>query len=115
MKINKLLVAILGAVVLAVQAGLQDNALSVSDWVTIGAAALAALGTWLIPNTPALVTAKLWVNALVLGAGVVLPLLQDGGLTPQEWLTVLIAVLTAGGVYAIGNGDTPQNNRPAVA
>lgn len=114
MKLNKLFVAILGAVVLAVQAGLQDSDISVSDWVTIGAAALAALGTWLVPNTPILASAKLWVNALVLGAGVVLPLLQDGGLTPQEWLTVLIAVLTAGGVYAVSNGESPKN-RPALA
>jgi hypothetical protein len=102
MNYMKLLWAVAGAVALAVKGALADDGMSLEDYVTVGAAGLAALGTWLVPNTPALATAKTWVNALVLGSGVLVPLLLDG-VTAQEWVTVLISVLTAVGVYALPN------------
>lgn len=103
MQYNKLLFAIVGAVAVAVQTALSsDGLLSTQDYVVVAAAALAALGTWLVPNTPALETAKTWVNALVLAAGIAAPLIQDG-LTGTEWTTVIIALLTAAGVYAVPN------------
>jgi hypothetical protein len=107
MSVNKLLFALLGTVALGLQGALTDGSMSVEEWVTVGAAALAALGTWLMPNTPVLATAKVWVNALVLGAGVLVPLLA-GGVDGQEVWTVVIAVLTAAGVYAVPN-KTPDN------
>lgn len=100
MQYSKLLWAIVGTIALGLKAALADNAMSVEDWVTVVAAALAAFGTWLVPNTPVLATAKTWVNAVVLGAGVLVPLLPDG-LSGQEWWTVVIAVLTAAGVYLL--------------
>jgi hypothetical protein len=103
MSVNKLLFALLGTVALGLQGALTDGSMSVEEYVTVGAAALAALGTWLVPNTPALNTAKTWVNAIVLGAGVLVPLLA-GGVSGQEVWTVVIAVLTAAGVYAVPNG-----------
>ena len=102
MNYMKLLWAVAGAVALAVKGALVDDGMSLEDYVTVGAAGLAALGTWLMPNTPALATAKTWVNALVLGSGVLVPLLLDG-VTGEEWVTVLIAVMTAAGVYAFPN------------
>jgi hypothetical protein len=102
---RKLLLAIVGAVVLALQAAFTDGSMSTAEWVTVVAAALAAFGTWLMPNTDLLATAKTWVNALVLGAGVIVPLLADG-LTQQEIWTAVIAVLTAAGVLAVRNVDT---------
>ena len=103
MSVNKLLFALLGTVALGLQGALTDGSMSVEEYVTVGAAALAALGTWVVPNTPALTTAKTWVNAVVLGAGVLVPLLA-GGVSGQEVWTVVIAVLTAAGVYAVPNG-----------
>lgn len=102
MKFNKLLWAVLGAVVLAVQTALADSTMSIEDWVTVATAAIAAFGTWIMPNTPELNTAKTWVNAMVLGSGVLVPLFQDG-LTSTEVTSVIIAVLTAAGVYVIPN------------
>lgn len=102
MNYMKLVWAVAGAVALAVKGALVDDGMSMEDYVIVGAAGLAALGTWLVPNTPALATAKTWVNALVLGAGVLVPLML-GGVTGEEWVTVLIAVLTAAGVYAVPN------------
>lgn len=100
MDYRKLFWAIAGTIALGVQGALTDGSLSVAEYVTVSAAALAALGTWLVPNTPTLGAAKLWVNAIVLGAGVLVPLLV-GGLTTQEWVTVGLAVLTAAGVYRV--------------
>lgn len=103
MRYNKLVFAIVGAVAVAVQTALSaDGLMSTQDYVVVVAAALAAVGTWLVPNTPALETAKTWVNALVLAAGVAAPLVQDG-LTGTEWTTVVIALLTAAGVYIVPN------------
>lgn len=107
MTVNKLLFALLGTAALGLQGALTDGSMSVEEYVTVGAAALAAFGTWLMPNTRFLETAKTWVNALVLGAGVLVPLLA-GGVSGQEVWTVVIAVLTAAGVYAVPNA-TPVN------
>lgn len=93
----KLVWAVAGALALALKGALVDG-MSVEDYVVVGSAGLAAVGTWLVPNTPTLAAAKLWVNALVLGAGVLVPLLA-GGVSGEEWMTVVIAVLTAAGVY----------------
>lgn len=103
MTFNKLIAAIVGTVLFGLQGALTDGGMSVEEYVTVGSAVLAAFGTWLVPNTPALATAKTWVGAVVLGSGVLLPLLP-GGVTGSEWMTVGIAVLTAAGVYAVPNG-----------
>jgi hypothetical protein len=107
MTVNKLIWALVGTVALGLQGALTDGSMSTEEWVTVGAAAFAALGTWLVPNTPTLAAAKTWVNALVLGAGVLVPLLAHG-VTGQEVWTVVIAVLTAAGVYRLPN-KTPDN------
>lgn len=102
MNYMKLVWALAGTVALGLQTGLSDGVLSLEDGLLVGAAGLAAFGTWLVPNTPALVTAKLWVNAFVLGTGTLVTVLPDG-VTGQEWMTVGIMVLTSAGVYFVPN------------
>lgn len=102
MTINKLVTALVGALAFALYGALADDVMSVTDWVQTGALVLAAFGTWLVPNTARLAAAKLWVSALVVGSGVLVPLLV-GGVSGQEWMQVLIAVLTAAGVYLVPN------------
>lgn len=102
MTYSKLIAALVGALAFGLHGALADDFMSLDDWVKTGALVLAAVGTWLMPNTPVLATAKLWVNALVVGAGVLVPLLADG-VSGQEWVQVLIAVLTAAGVYLVPN------------
>lgn len=102
MQFTKLWWSILGTVLFGLQAGLTDNSVSTEEYVVLGAAVLNNVGTWLIPNTPILNTAKTWVNALVLGSGVLVPLLPNG-VTPQEWLTFGIAVGTGAGVFLFEN------------
>ena len=106
----KLAAAILGAVVFALQGALTDSSMSVAEWVVLGAAVLNVFGTWLVPETELLKAAKTWVNGLVLGAGVVVPLLPDG-LTQQEIWTVAIAVLTGAGVLAASNNPAGVTGR----
>jgi hypothetical protein len=107
MTYTKLIAALVGALAFGLHGALADNVMSLDDWVKTGALVLAAVGTWLMPNTPFLAAAKLWVNALVVGAGVLVPLLADG-VTGQEWVQMLIAVLTSAGVYFV---PTTANNR----
>lgn len=103
MTYSKLIAALVGALAFGLHGALADDVMSLDDWIKTGALVLAAVGTWLVPNTPVLATAKLWVNALVVGAGVLVPLLADG-VTGQEWMQMVIAVLTAAGVYLVPNG-----------
>ncbi len=102
MTVNKLIAALVGALVFGLHRGLADDIMSAEDIVMTVSMVLAAVGTWLVPNTPALATAKLWVNALVVGAGVLVPLIA-GGVSTQEGIDILIAVLTAAGVYVVPN------------
>lgn len=103
MNYMKLVWALAGTVALGLQTGLSDGVLSLEDTLLVGSAGLAAVGTWLVPNTPVLATAKLWVNAFVLGSGTLITVLPDG-VTGQEWMTVSISVLTAAGVWAMPSG-----------
>src|SRR5688572_12925424 len=110
MNYMKLVWALAGTVVLGLQTGLSDGVLSLEDMLLVGSAGLASFGTWLMPNTPALVTAKLWVNAFVLGVGTLVTVLPDG-VTGQEWMTVGISVLTAAGVYMVPNRTSNRDFR----
>jgi len=100
--INKLIWSLLGTAAIALQTAVADGGMSVQDWVVVSALLLASFGTWIVPNTPFLNTAKTWVNALVVGAGA-LEVVLVGGVTQAEGLTVLLAVLTSAGVYVIPN------------
>lgn len=102
MTVNKLVVALVGALAFGLHGALADGLMSLEDIVMTISMLLAAVATWLVPNTARLAAAKLWVSALVIGAGVLVPLLANG-VTGQEWVEVLIAVLTAAGVYVIPN------------
>lgn len=108
MTYNKLLWALLGTVLLGLQTSLSDGSLSLEDGLLVGSAALAAVGTWLVPNTPVLATAKLWVNAFVLGTGTLVTVLPDG-VTGQEWVTVGIMVITSAGVWAVPTKRSEDN------
>lgn len=98
MTLWKLVAALVGAVALALETVLVDGILSQQDAVVLVGAAAAAFGTWLVPNTPQLETAKSWVCSIVLGVGVLVPLAADG-VGWADGLAAVIAVLTAAGVY----------------
>lgn len=51
-RVAKLVVAALGAGVVALQAALTDDVVTGTEWLTIGVAAATALGVWAVPNAP---------------------------------------------------------------
>lgn len=102
MNVNKLLFALLGAVLVALQTALSDGDFTLTEQIALGATVFGGIGTWVVPNTPALRTAKTWVLAVGTATALLATLAGDG-LTGQEWLTALILVLTTAGVYAVPN------------
>jgi hypothetical protein len=109
MNIAKLLWSILGTGLFFLQTSLSDNDFSPFEQVSLGSLVLGTIATWLVPNTPALTTAKTWVNAASVGTALLATLL-GGGLTGQEWMSVLILVLTTAGVYTIPNKSNVTRN-----
>lgn len=101
MNVNKLLFGLVGAALVALQTGLSDG-FSQTEAIALGATLLGVLGAWLVPNTPALNTAKTWVVAVGTATALLATLAGDG-LTGQDWLTALLLVLTTAGVYAVPN------------
>jgi uncharacterized membrane protein YccC len=57
MKVAKFVVAFLTAAGIAAGAALTDDAITRSEWIIIGIAALGAVGVYLVPNKPATPTA----------------------------------------------------------
>ena len=102
MNVNKLLFALVGTVLVGLQTALSNDGFSLAEQIALGATLLAAIGTWIVPNTPALNTAKTWVNAVGTGTALLATLAGDG-LVGQEWLTALLLVLTTAGVYVVPN------------
>jgi hypothetical protein len=101
MNVNKLIFGLIGAALVALQTGLSDG-FSLTEQIALGATLLGVLGAWLVPNTPALNTAKTWVVAVGTATALLATLAGDG-LTGQDWLTALLLVLTTAGVYAVPN------------
>lgn len=94
---GKLLWAVLGAVVFAVQAVVTDG-MSASDWVGVAVAATVAFVTWAAPDT----TLAPWVKSAAGGAVAGLLVLQTAvthwPLTGSDWVAVVVALLTGAGV-----------------
>jgi hypothetical protein len=109
----KLVWAVAGAVALAVQTGVVGDGWTAAEKIVVVSAALGAFGTWLVPNTDVVRTAKAWVNALLAGLAVLTTVL-DGGVTGAEWATVVIAVLTTAGVAGLPGAPLHRTIGPAA-
>lgn len=112
MDFKKLLVALVGAVVFGLQGALSDNNMSTAELIGLISLGLTAIGTWIVPNTSVLTAAKTWLAALVVGAGVLVPALVDGWQTNADLWPIVIAVLTAAGVY-VAPGAPLHELKPA--
>jgi hypothetical protein len=96
---KKLIVALIGAIVYALYTGLADNNFSPVEIIGLVAMVCTVIGTWIVPNTTVLETAKTWLAALVIGAGILASAIADGWQFNLDFWPVVIGVLTAAGVY----------------
>lgn len=106
---RKLLVAVVGAVLLAVQQFYVDGDLSGNDWIQVGSAAVGAYLVWQTVEGP---RGTLWSRAKAVAYGLTAVLANvgaavPGGLSGQEKLALLITFLTGAGVLALKNKPEP--------
>ena len=116
MDYRKLIGPIAGGLIYFLYSGpLTDGHLTVIEWVGLVSFLLATLGTYLMPNTTLLAAAKMWINALVIGAGVLVLQLADGWQTNADLGPVLLAILTTAGVYRLPGPEIAPVTRIAPA
>lgn len=95
----------------AIASAYDDDILTGSEKALAVSAGLAALaGVWAFPN----IWVKTGIAAIVAGLGALAVALQDEAVSAQEWVTIILAVLTA--LYAVYEGvpntDTPPTPEP---
>lgn len=116
MDYRKLIGPLVGGLIYTLYSGpLTDGRLTVIEWVGLISFVFAAIGTWLMPNTTLLAAAKMWVNALVFGLGVLTLQLADGWQTNSDLGPVLLAILTTAGVYRLPGPEVAPVTRIAPA
>ena len=102
MRYAKALVAVLGAVLMAVAAAMTDGRIGSDEWVQIAIAGATAASVWTAANVPSLPYAKTVIAVVLAVLNLLVAYISDG-LTPAEWVNLAIAALTAAGVYVVPN------------
>ena len=103
---RKALVAVLGAVVMALYSAFNgDNHVNPEEAINIGIAGFAALQVFITANLP---TGTIWnyaktITAVALGVLNLLVSEWTGGIDNAEMINLIIAALTAVGVYGVAN------------
>lgn len=110
--------AIVGAAVAAagaVTTALQNGHIELVEWVAIALAFFVALGAiWATPNLPDGVKryGKAIVAALVAGLAAVGTALIDGNISPDEWVVIVIALLSGSGLVYVAPDAPASTNIP---
>lgn len=116
MDVRKLIGPVLGGLIYFLYSGpLTDGHLTVIEWVGVVSFLFATVGTYMMPNTTLLAAAKMWINAFVLGLGVLVLQLADGWQTNADLGPVLLTILTAAGVYRLPGPEVAPVTRIAPA
>lgn len=111
--VNKFLAALVGAIALAVAGALSDNHISVVEWIQIVIAVATAVQVWITANVPTLTWAKT-ATAVVLGvANVLIGAIADG-FTASDVAVLVVAALTAAGVYGAPNRSRRTRSVPVA-
>jgi hypothetical protein len=108
-KYAKAIVGILTAVLGVVIVAFDDNVVSQAELLNIGIYLLVAIGVYLVPNLPSRTgnALKFWIAVLGILLQAVAGVVTDG-ITPNEWLLVLLAALGAVGVGVVPNVNKVQ-------
>ncbi|TDC00778.1 hypothetical protein E1091_04195 [Micromonospora fluostatini] len=110
--IKKFLVAVAGAVAVAVAGALTDNQVTTVEAVQVVIAVATAAQVWVTTNVPTLTWAKT-VTAVLLGVTNVLVGVIADGISAADVAVLIVAAFTAAGVYAVPNGSTHRPAPPA--
>lgn len=110
---RKFFVALAGAAALAVASVLTDNLITTVEWVQIVIAVATAMQVWVTANVPALTWAKT-LTAVVLGVANLLVGMIADGLDAADWSALVVAALTAAGVYAVPNSLAARRADPVA-
>lgn len=105
----KAVIAVLGAVAVAVQSALSDGAFSQGEVINLVISAVTAFQVWLTANTPA-GTFSWYAKAMTAGVLAALNLVisyLDGGLTQVEIVNLVLAAITAALVLLVPNTTPP--------
>ena len=97
----KLFVALLGAVAMA-GASYATGGITTDEWIQIAIAATTAAGVWAAANVPQFTWAKTFIAVLLAVLSLLVSYITDG-ISAAEWWNLLVAALTAAGVYALSN------------
>lgn len=100
--IRKFIVALVGAIALAVAYVATDETITTVEWVQVVIAVASAAQVWLTANVPSLGWAKT-LTAVVLGVANVLVGAIIDGITLSDVMTMIVAGMTAAGVYMVPN------------
>lgn len=106
MSAAKFVAALIGAVAMALVSVLTDGRVTSEEWVQVAIAAVTALSVWVAANVPSMPAAKSVVAALLAVLNLLVAYITNG-VSAQEWANLVVAALTAAGVYVVPNGLAP--------
>lgn len=106
MNYAKALAAVVVTVLAALAASLTgDNTISSAEWVNVAILAVGAGAVFAAPNVPGARYTKSILAVLTAGLTVLVSAIV-GGVSPTEWIQIILAAAGAVGVYAVPNsGD----------
>lgn len=110
----KLAVAALGTVLMALVPVLESGHLTTAGLLNVAIVGVGALMVFASPNVPGAMYTKFVLSALAAGLTMLVTFVGAGslaGITPAQWVQVIIAAGTAVGVFAFPNTPMP----PAVS
>lgn len=109
MKYAKFFAIVLAAVLSAISAALVgDSIISPTEWVNVAILGVGAAAVFAGPNVPGAKYTKA-ILAVLAAALTVLASVIIGGVSPAEWIQIVLAALGALGVYAVPNKVNGRN------
>jgi hypothetical protein len=99
---RKFFVAFAGWVAVALASVLTDGHITTEEWIQFVIQLTTTVGVWAAANVPTLTWAKALIAGVLAAANLAISLITDG-LTGPELLNLVIAGLTAAGVWTVSN------------
>jgi hypothetical protein len=116
--ITKAIIAAAVAAAGSVTAALQNGHIELLEWVAIAVSFLVALAAvWAVPNLPDGIKryGKAITAALIAGLGAAGTALLNGVISPDEWVVIIVALLTGSGLVYIAPDAPASTNIPPRA